>query len=51
VTVYKPRNRDSAWFSVIDGEWPSLKAAFDGWLAPENFDAGGKQRRHLADFR
>ena len=51
VTVYKGRNRDSAWFSIIDREWPALKAAFEAWLAPENFDADGKQRRSLADFR
>jgi RimJ/RimL family protein N-acetyltransferase len=49
-TVYKRRNRDSAWFSIIDREWPALKAAFEAWLAPENFEADGKQRRHLADL-
>jgi len=50
-TVTKQRNRDSAWFSILDREWPALKAAFEAWLAPENFDAAGKQRRHLGDFR
>ncbi|HEV2545797.1 MAG TPA: GNAT family protein [Stellaceae bacterium] len=50
-TVYKQRNRDTAWFSIIDGEWPALKAAFEAWLAPENFDAEGKQRRSLASLR
>jgi len=50
-TVTKRRNRDSAWFSILDHEWPALKAAFEAWLAPENFGADGKQRRHLGDFR
>lgn len=42
--VYKQRTRDTAWYSVIDSEWPALDAAFTRWLAPENFDAQGKQR-------
>jgi len=41
--VYKCRNRDTAWFSVLDGEWPALKARFERWLAPENFDESGQQ--------
>ena len=49
--IVKGRNRDTAWFSMTDGEWPSRKAAFDAWLAPENFDAEGRQRRALADIR
>ncbi len=48
--IVKGRNRDTAWFSVIDGEWPGLSAAFDRWLAPENFDADGRQRRSLSDL-
>ncbi|WP_136066570.1 GNAT family N-acetyltransferase [Modicisalibacter radicis] len=47
-TVVKGRNRDTAWFSVIDGEWPALEAAFERWLAPDNFDADGRQREALA---
>lgn len=47
--VVKGRNRDTAWFSVIDKEWPGLKAGYEAWLAPENFDAGGRQRRRLSD--
>ncbi|ONQ53145.1 GNAT family N-acetyltransferase, partial [Burkholderia cenocepacia] len=39
--VYRGRNRDTAWFSIIDGEWPDVRAAFEAWLAPENFDAEG----------
>lgn len=49
--VYKGRSRDTAWFSVIDGEWPSLRAAFERWLAPQNFDAQGAQRSALQGLR
>jgi RimJ/RimL family protein N-acetyltransferase len=49
--VYKGRNRDTAWFSIIDTEWPVVKAAFEAWLDPSNFDAAGRQKRSLADFR
>jgi RimJ/RimL family protein N-acetyltransferase len=49
--VYKGRSRDTAWYSVIDKEWPALEAAFRAWLDPANFDAGGRQRRSLADLR
>ncbi|MFD1341046.1 GNAT family N-acetyltransferase [Litorisediminicola beolgyonensis] len=47
-SVVKGRNRDTAWFSVLDSEWPSLKARFQAWLSPENFDAEGRQRTALA---
>jgi RimJ/RimL family protein N-acetyltransferase len=50
-TVYKRRSRDTAWFSILDGEWPALKQAFERWLAPDNFDAEGKQRRRLQELR
>lgn len=46
-TVYKGRNRDSAWYAAIDREWPTLRAAFERWLSPENFDANGQQRSKL----
>ena len=49
--VYKGRNRDTAWFSIIDQEWPALDAAFRAWLDPDNFDAGGRQRQSLAALR
>ncbi|SDU28992.1 GNAT family N-acetyltransferase [Stappia sp. ES.058] len=49
--IYKGRNRDTAWFSITDREWPALKAAFEAWLAPENFDAEGRQRRSLQEMR
>ena len=48
--IQKGRNRDSAWFSVIDSEWPGLRAAYDAWLAPSNFDAKGHQRERLSDL-
>lgn len=46
-TQYKGRNRDTAWFSVIDKEWPSIRASFEDWLAPSNFDSAGCQRAPL----
>jgi RimJ/RimL family protein N-acetyltransferase len=49
--VYKGRNRDTAWFSIVDGEWPARRAAFEQWLAPANFDAHGVQRKSLAEIR
>jgi RimJ/RimL family protein N-acetyltransferase len=49
--VAKGRNRDTAWFSIIDAEWPALRQAYLGWLAPENFDEQGHQRKSLAEFR
>jgi RimJ/RimL family protein N-acetyltransferase len=49
--VVKGRNRDTAWFSIVDGEWPARRAAFEAWLAPANFDAAGRQRQRLADLR
>jgi RimJ/RimL family protein N-acetyltransferase len=48
--VYKGRNRDTAWFSILDREWPALRQAFERWLDPANFDAGGRQRVRLADL-
>ena len=46
--VHKGRNRDTAWYSVIDREWPALRAAHEQWLAPENFDAQGRQKTRLS---
>lgn len=45
--MYKGRNRDTAWFSVLDGEWPRIRAAFETWLDPINFDEHGRQRQPL----
>jgi RimJ/RimL family protein N-acetyltransferase len=50
-TVSKGRSRDTAWYSVIDSEWPVLRAAFEHWLEPGNFDAAGVQRARLGDIR
>ena len=49
--VYKGRNRDTAWFSITDGEWPALRAALEAWLAPENFGEDGMQRQSLSAMR
>lgn len=49
--IVKGRNRDTAWYSITDEEWPSRKAAFEAWLAPDNFDADGRQRKSLAELR
>jgi RimJ/RimL family protein N-acetyltransferase len=49
--VYKGRSRDTAWYSIIDKEWPRLRAAFEAWLSSDNFDASGQQRRALAAIR
>lgn len=47
--VYKGRNRDTAWFSIIDQEWPALRRALEQWLSIDNFDDQGRQRRRLAE--
>lgn len=49
--VVKGKNRDTAWYAMTDADWPICKAAFSAWLAPENFDVQGKQRRRLEDIR
>ena len=49
--VFKGGNRDTAWFSIVDGEWPALRRAHEAWLDPGNFDAQGKQKRSLAEIR
>ena len=49
--VMKGANRDTAWFSILDAEWPRVRAAFEAWLDPANFDAEGRQRRSLAEIR
>ena len=48
--VVKGRNRDTTWLSIVDSEWPAVKRALEGWLAPENFDAAGRQRRRLGEW-
>jgi RimJ/RimL family protein N-acetyltransferase len=48
--IAKGRNRDDAWFSMLDSEWPSRKRNFELWLRPENFDADGVQKVSLASL-
>ncbi|HEY6634823.1 MAG TPA: GNAT family protein [Acidimicrobiia bacterium] len=50
-THYKGRNRDTAWYAIIDREWPTLDDAFTRWLDPENFDDQGRQRASLKEMR
>jgi RimJ/RimL family protein N-acetyltransferase len=49
--VIKGRNRDTAWYSIIDFEWQSRRAAFEAWLAPDNFDSSGRQKFALSQLR
>ncbi|HEY4407271.1 MAG TPA: GNAT family protein [Xanthobacteraceae bacterium] len=49
--IVKGRNRDTAWYAMLDSDWPSRKAAFERWLAPENFDAEGRQKARLSEAR
>ena len=49
-TVYKERNRDTAWYAIIDQEWPELEKAFESWLDSENFDDAGKQKTSLSSL-
>jgi RimJ/RimL family protein N-acetyltransferase len=49
--LVKGENRDTAWYSIVDDEWPSIRAGFEAWLAPENFDQNGEQRRTLEQCR
>lgn len=49
--VVKGANRDSAWFALLDGDWPQARAAFEAWMDPANFDAAGRQRCSLEELR
>ncbi|MGD8349979.1 MAG: GNAT family protein [Gammaproteobacteria bacterium] len=48
-TIYKQRNRDTTWYSIIDSEWPAAKAAFENWLDDANFAADGSQKTSLSE--
>ncbi|MEE9334797.1 MAG: GNAT family protein [Granulosicoccaceae bacterium] len=47
-TLYKGRNRDTAWFAMLDSDWPVIKRVYENWLAADNFDRSGSQRKPLA---
>ncbi|MFE0104847.1 GNAT family N-acetyltransferase [Streptomyces sp. NPDC059009] len=49
--VYRGRNRDTAWYSIVDGEWPLLREGFGRWLAPENFHEDSRQKHSLTELR
>ena len=49
--IVRGRSRDTAWYSMLDDEWPAAKAAFERWLSPANFDSAGVQRKSLAALR
>lgn len=49
--VIKGQNRDTAWYAMLDHEWPALRRAYEQWLEPGNFDEEGQQRRKLVEFR
>lgn len=49
--VYKGRNRDTAWYAIIDQDWPRIRQAFERWLADDNFDSQGQQRASLVQLR
>ena len=49
--VYKGRSRDTAWYAIIDRDWPRIKGGFEAWLAAGNLDANGRQRRSLVEHR
>jgi RimJ/RimL family protein N-acetyltransferase len=49
--IVKGENRDTAWYSILDGEWPRVRDAFETWLDPANFDADGRQKRSLRSIR
>lgn len=48
--VVKGRNRDTAWFAITDGDWPTVRAGFETWLRADNFDGRGQQRRSLSQL-
>jgi RimJ/RimL family protein N-acetyltransferase len=49
--VVKGENRDTAWYSIIDSEWPALRQAYEAWLDPANFDEAGLQKKRLEEYR
>ena len=49
--IYKGRNRDTAWYSILDSDWPLLESAYEKWLSVDNFDEKGHQKQKLQDLR
>ena len=47
--MYKNRNRDTAWFAIIDKDWPQIRGGYEQWLNPKNFDTAGLQKKSLAE--
>ena len=48
--IARGRSRDTSWYSIIDEEWPALKACYEQWLDPANFDEDGRQRTRLSEL-
>ena len=48
--IVKGRNRDTAWFAMLDQDWPMLSQAYEAWLNTNNFDEQGQQKIHLKEF-
>ena len=49
--IVRGRNRDTAWYSILESDWPKQKSAFEAWLVPENFDSTGQQRKRLNAYK
>ena len=49
-TIVKGHSRDTAWFSILDSEWPQVRSAIETWLASDNFDEEGNQKLRLSDL-
>ncbi len=49
-TIYKERNRDTAWFAILDKDWPEIRRRMEAWLEPDNFDADGRQKQSLSEI-
>jgi RimJ/RimL family protein N-acetyltransferase len=50
LTMYKGRNRDTAWYAIVDKDWPKIRAGYESWLDSNNFDSNGTQIRSLSDM-
>ncbi len=50
-TIYKGRNRDTAWFGITDQDWPDIRSRMEAWLEPANFDSEGRQKQSMSAFK